>query len=223
MAFLGDLGSAKTTLCTRYLILTKKLHPEKKIYCNYTLYNYPFELLDLMDLYLNHQNEKNIIVVADELYTMMDSRVATSYRNRIESYFVAMTRKKDADFFVTMQYEKFVDCRLAPFIKVKYIMEKIMQRHILYIDNIKYTYLKPHPYLFKCTLFDERDNNHPICKEFIFNGLRWFPEFNTDEVILPPEDVLLNIKLNKLKKEVQYTKLLNKKKELENNEKQTIN
>lgn len=206
VAFLGDVGTGKTTMCTRHTILTKKLHPNKRLYCNYHLSNVPYEELDLMELYLDKPEEKGLIISIDEIYTTMDSRISSSYRNRIESYFIAMTRKADADLFVTMQYETFVDCRLSPFVKVKYVMESIPLIKNIVIDGKEYEYIQPHPYLFKFTLYDERSGKLSI-QEGYFDGRRWFNEFNTDQIIKPPEDVLMNIKINKMKKKVQYERL----------------
>jgi hypothetical protein len=207
VAFLGDLGSGKTTSCVRLAILTKKIHPQKKMYSNLHLKNYGYIPLDLMDLYLNHQEVRDTIIIIDEIYTMMDCRISGSYRNRIESYFVAMTRKAQADLFVTMQYEMFVDCRLSPFVKVKYIMETIPIKYNVVIDNIQYSYIKPHPYKFKCTVFDDRNSNNPTIKEFIFDGRRWFNEFDTNQYILPPDDIIQRIKIKQMKDKIQYEKL----------------
>lgn len=209
VAFLGDLGSGKSTLCARQTILTKKLHPQKILYSNMHFYNYPYMELDLMELYLHHQEVRDTIIVIDEIYTTMDCRISSSYRNRIESYFIAMTRKAKADLFVTMQYETFVDCRLSPFVKVKYIMETIPVLHKIVLDGREYSYTKPHPYLFKCTLYDERNSNVPIMKEFKFDGRRWFDEFNTDQYIRPPEDVIQRIEIRQMKDRLLHAKLKN--------------
>jgi hypothetical protein len=138
---------------------------------------------------------------------MMDCRVSGSYRNRLESYFVAMTRKAKADFFMTMQYEKFTDWRLSAFIKVKYIMESIPVKHDIEIDGIQYSYVKPHPYMFKTTLIDERNGSDIIVRDFIFDGRRWFNEFNTDEYILPPDDLIQTIRIKQMKDKIQFDKL----------------
>lgn len=108
VAVLGDLGSGKTTNAVRIVKLTKQMHPEKTIYSNIHLNNLSYKPLDLMELYLNQPDEKNIIIFGDEFYNMMDSRISSSYRNIIESYYVAMSRKAKADFILTMQYEKSV-------------------------------------------------------------------------------------------------------------------
>lgn len=216
MAFLGDLGSGKTTLMTRQAILTKKLHPEKIIYSNYVLNNYQYEELDLMDLYLNHQEVRDTIILIDEIYTMMDSRLSSSHRNEVESYFIAMTRKAKADLFVTMQYETFTDCRLSPFIKVKYVMETVPVEYKATIENVEYCYVKPHPYLFKVHLFDDRNTGNPIYREFIFDGRKWFKEFNTDQYILPPKDVLQRIELKQVETELRLEKTKRKLEELKN-------
>lgn len=207
IAYLGDLGSGKTTKCTRDIILTKLMHPNKKMFLNYHLYNYDYTVLDMMELYLNHPDERDLIIGIDEIYTTMDCRISSSYRNRIESYFMAMTRKAKADLFITMQYETFVDCRLSPFIKVKYIMEAIPIKKTVVINGIEYSYNVNHPNIFKCTLIDERNSNNPIIKEFHFDGLRWFTEFNTDEYIKPPEDVLRTMEIKQMKDKITYAKL----------------
>jgi hypothetical protein len=206
-AYLGDLGSGKTTKCTRDTILNKQMHPNKKIYSNVHFNNLEYEQLDLMDLYLNHPEIRDTIIVCDEFYTTMDCRVSGSYRNRVESYFIAMTRKAKADVNITMQYETFTDCRLSPFIKVKYIMETIPVKHLIYIDGKEFTYVKPHPYMFKCHLYDDRNECNPITKDFIFDGRRWFNEFNTEQYIQPPEDVINRIKIKQMKDKIQLDKL----------------
>lgn len=218
IAFLGDLGSGKTTLMTRTAILTKKLHPQKTLYSNYKFNNYDYVDLDLMDLYLNHQDVRDVIICIDEIYTMMDSRLSGSHRNEVESYFIAMTRKAKADLFVTMQYETFTDCRLSPFINVKYIMEKIMIPVSIILDNKEYHYIKPHPYLFKATLFDDRVSGNLSIKEFVFDGRKWFNEFNTEQYILPPKDILNRIELRKVETELKLEKSKRKLEELKNGE-----
>lgn len=207
IAFLGDLGSGKTTKAVRDAILTKQLHPIKKIYSNVHLNNYPYENLDLMKMYLDDDDVRDTIILGDEFYTTMDCRVSSSHRSLVESYFIAMTRKARADFYLTMQYEKFTDCRLAPFVKVRYIMEKIYYYKRIVLNGVQYTYKIPHPYMFKCTLYDERDDSNMIVKEFKFDGRRWFDEFNTDQYIKPPEDTMMRIKIKQMKDKIQYEKL----------------
>lgn len=206
VAVLGDLGSGKTTNAVRIVKLTKQMHPEKTIYSNIHLNNLSYKPLDLMELYLNQPDEKNIIIFGDEFYNMMDSRISSSYRNIIESYYVAMSRKAKADFILTMQYEKFVDCRLAPFVKVKYIMEGIPVNYFFYMAGKKYSYIRYHPFMFKMNIFDERSGKL-VVTEKIFNGSRWFKEFDSYKIVLPPKDVIQNVKLKQLEKEVKYKKL----------------
>lgn len=207
VAFLGPLGSGKTTMLTRYGILTKQIHPYKKMYCNYKLLNYEYSELDLMDLYLKHPDEQNLILLADEIWTTMDCRVSSSYRNEVEGYFTAMTRKAKADFGFSTQFESFVDLRLSAFVKVKYIMEPIPILRSFISKGVKYYYKDNHPYKFKCHIIDERDEYNIIEKDFTFDGRKWFQEFNTYETIRPPKDIIQRIEINQMKREIQHKKL----------------
>ena len=80
----GGLGSGKTCMLTRYAYLSHLMG--KRIISNYKLENIPFTNLDMVDLYLNHPDMNNYIIVADELYTFMDCRSSMSVRNKLESY-----------------------------------------------------------------------------------------------------------------------------------------
>jgi hypothetical protein len=206
IGILGGLGSGKTCMLTRYAILTKKLHPNKKIVSNYHLHNYKYSLLDMMDLYLNQKDIDDMIILGDEFYTSMDCRVSSSYRNRIESYFIAMTRKKKADFFFTCQYEKFMDCRLAPFVKIRLVMEGIPILKKTVLDGVEYKYTVYHPYIFRCTLFDDRNIANPTKNTFMFDGRRWFKEYNTEQVIYPPDDYIDKVKVHERKRKLKKEK-----------------
>ena len=86
-------------------------------------------------------------------------------------------------------------------------MEIIPVEHALVIDGIEYKYVKPHPYMFKCHLYDDRNGNGTVQNDFIFDGRRWFKEFDTNQYIAPPDDMIMRIKIKQMKDKIQCDKL----------------
>lgn len=67
------------------------------------------------DYFVQHvqdQEMENCILILDEAYLYMDSRSGQSKMNKLFSYFIAQTRKRDVDMFVAVQHIDLVDKRL---------------------------------------------------------------------------------------------------------------
>jgi len=176
----GDLGSGKTCMLTRYGC---KASMVKDLCSNYHYNNVPYDKFDMVDLYVNKPDLKNFMICADELYTFMDCRTSMSKRNRLESYFVLQTRKKNVDLYFTAQYSELVDSRLIKFVSIWIKMENI------WLKSKTTGLLYKHPYLFLATFHDYRKSDNINVFTRKFDGRRWFNEYNTDEVIYPPEDI----------------------------------
>ena len=178
----GGLGSGKTCLLTKYAILS---HIQGKMnISNYHLRRIPYKKLDMVDLYINHPDLKNMFIGGDELYTFMDCRTSISKRNRLESYFVAQTRKANVDLYFTSQFSSFVDLRLIKFVDLVIQMENI------WLINKKTGIKYKHPYLFIMTITDYRDPHNISSRTCRFDGRQWFKEYDTNERIYPPEDFI---------------------------------
>lgn len=177
----GSLGSGKTAMLTRYGL---KSSTNRNVISNYHLKNISYMKLDMVDLYFNHPDLKNMVLLGDELYTFMDCRTSMSKRNRLESYFITQTRKKNVDLYFTTQFSEFVDMRLIAFVSVWIKMENIWLQ-----SNVTGMMYK-HPYKFIANFHDYRNQDN--IKHFvrIFDGRQWFEEYDTDEVIYPPDDIL---------------------------------
>lgn len=177
----GDLGTGKTCIMTKYALDYFKMG--RKIISNYKLNNIPYEKLDIVDIYLNKPDLKNIVILGDELYTFMDCRTAMSQRNRLESYFIAQTRKRNCDVVFTSQYEDFIDFRLIRFVNINIDMENIW----VYSKSLEMSV--KHPYLFLVSLTDYRQSKNIKHYKKIFDGRNYFNEYNTEEQIYPPEEI----------------------------------
>jgi hypothetical protein len=112
----GYIGSGKTLLMTFLLNAYQKAG--KKIISNYYL-DFPhqsisFEQIQKMQL-------SNCVLGLDELTVWLDSRLSMTKQNRIISYFVLQTRKRDVDLLATTQDFGMLDLRLRR--QTNYIIE----------------------------------------------------------------------------------------------------
>ena len=178
----GDLGTGKTAMLTRYGCKSS-LH-KAHVLANYHLNSINYRPFDMVDLYINEPELSDMIILGDELYTFMDCRTSMSVRNRLESYFITQTRKKNCDLYFTTQFSELVDYRLIYFASVWVEMENIWMWDNNIQDKVK------HPYLFKATFHDYRDTKNINVTTMQFDGRIWFKEYNTNEVIYPPDDIL---------------------------------
>lgn len=107
--FVGRRGRGKTLLMTRRLYRRYKMG--YKIYTNYNV-EFPHEKLDAVKLMEMGKELHNCAMGVDELQTMIDSRNSMSIRNKLISYFILQTRKRNVVLFGTTQHERMIDIRL---------------------------------------------------------------------------------------------------------------
>lgn len=188
----GGVGTGKTCYLVRCSLQARKMG--KMVLCNFTFFNIEYKKMDLTDLYLNYPDLTDIFLAYDEFYTEMDCRVSGKLRNRLQSYLIAQTRKKNCDLYATAQFNQFMDLRLIKFVDIW-----AECRNVWIIQNEK---IRKHPFLFDITVHDYRtDPYNPIDREFRFDGRRYFSEYDTNELILPREDYIYEDK--KIKKIVK--------------------
>lgn len=96
----GKMGSGKTLFMT---YLAYVLSKEQNIISNYRL-NFPHKIIKRSDI-LNYAQSKtqlkDCLLILDELQTIMDCR--TSFKNKIATYFMLQTRKRNVDMAWTSQ------------------------------------------------------------------------------------------------------------------------
>lgn len=112
VGFIGRMGSGKTLSMVKYAYEYYKLG--YKIYSNIKL-NFPYTeytINELVDYANNDTTFYKSVVLCDEMHIMLDSRASGSKRNRIITYFLLQTRKRDVKLFYTTQFFHQVDKRL---------------------------------------------------------------------------------------------------------------
>ena len=156
----GTLGSGKTCMLTRYAYLAYE--QGRRIISNYHL-NFDHEYLNIKDLFEKREQLHNCFLAIDEMQVFLDCRLSASKQNRLFSYFILQTRKRNVDLYFTTQDISMIDLRL-----LRHLSIYIKMSNIYYRDeggNIQ-----KHPYLFFAEFHDYRDPDNISTQVKIFDG-----------------------------------------------------
>lgn len=158
IAFIGSQSSGKT-LSMVYYAYAKHLQGYD-IYSNLKL-NFPFKIFTQKELIEYTKNQKQFnksVFLIDEAHLFFDSRSGMSNKNKVMSYFITQTSKRDCELYVTTQRFNQLDLRFREncdyniycdrHLKIKdeyFIIPKTMKRKLtdyfnqrLYIINVIY-------------------------------------------------------------------------------------
>jgi len=100
----GGLGSGKSLFLTIYA-----LHSNKHIVSNFTLFDKEYEKLDIYKLISGEYSD--CVILIDEVYQYLDSRNSMSELNKLFSYFLFQSRKKNVELFICAQLRGTIDIR----------------------------------------------------------------------------------------------------------------
>lgn len=169
------MGSGKTLYATRYAI---RYFCEKGLY-DQAFANYHIEspnpgrqvtLLDY-DAFKSLSGLKNALVIIDEAYLWLDSRMSSSRNNRNVSYLVLQSRKRGFDILYTAQIKSSVDLRLRELSDVWVYCEHIKRAHkFIYTEVMRSAFI---PRMREMDLAEK-------------DAERIYPYFDTREVVINP-------------------------------------
>lgn len=112
-AFLGEMSSGKTLFMSMMAYYWHKFYG-KTIYSNYNL-TFPFKPIT-DDFFMDFMNPKwnlhDCILIVDELTVHMDARCSMSKKNKMYSYFILQSKKRNVKLYFTAQVFRQVDLRL---------------------------------------------------------------------------------------------------------------
>lgn len=103
---LGNLGSGKTLL-----MVILAYYADKPIVANF---NIQFDDKEVEEFNLNRflqADYENCVILLDEAYTYLESRISGSELNRIMSYILFQSRKKNVELYITAQLLSSLDKR----------------------------------------------------------------------------------------------------------------
>lgn len=106
---IGRRGNGKTLLMVRRLYRRWKMG--YRIITNFWV-DFPHETLDAARLVEMGDDLKNCAIGIDEFHVLADSRNSGRERNKMISYFILQTRKRNVVLYYTTQHEMQVDVRV---------------------------------------------------------------------------------------------------------------
>lgn len=112
VTFEGQMGSGKSTAAVAFAYEEHEVN-DRRIISNVHL-NFPstkFSLEWFLEHLADHEME-NCVLFLDEMYQIADSRSSGSKLNKVFTYFMVQTRKRDVDVYFCTHYLDHVDLRL---------------------------------------------------------------------------------------------------------------
>jgi len=168
----GGLGSGKTLLMTRYLYSDQQ--KGLQVMANYGL-NFPHEKLDVLSLMQSEIDLHGVSIGIDEATVFLDCRRSSSKMNRLLSYWVLQTRKRDVTLYFCTQDFGMIDFRLMNHTHIRILADPVYDKDGNEIENVR-----------QYRSFDMRNPRRPKVKQFIMNIEPYFGLYDTNEIILPP-------------------------------------
>ncbi len=181
VGIIGDRGCGKTLSMAKTVM--EMLKKGRQIYTNFHLnkkhipkkYHKQLHLIDNKFLkdYKDFKLYKCCLFI-DEIYIYIDARMSGSKKNRIWSYFINQTRKRDVDLYFTTQFFRQVEIRLRMNTEFFVFPAKITKKGStdIYIYNKIYAY----------------KNNLKLVGVENFLGNDYFDVYDTDEIIALDEE-----------------------------------
>jgi hypothetical protein len=171
----GPIGSGKTILMVRYL--RKDFVKGKAIFANLGLKNMKYEKVDMSKILDMHENQFNLNKCSlgiDEITVFADCRCSGSKLNRLISYFILQSRKRNVDIYFTTQNLNMVDFRLIDYMDLQINCHKVLDKRGQEIEGFG-----------RYIVYDLRDAKNIGVKEFILDYRPYYKYYDTFEVILP--------------------------------------
>jgi deoxyadenosine/deoxycytidine kinase len=167
----GDVGSGKTLLTTH--IANKDTRP---VFANYHINIPRFTYLEPEMLFsMKNKNEPRIVII-DEAYNWLESRLSGRPINVYSSYILFQSRKRGIDFFLTDQLFETIDLRFRKMVNIEIYCEAVPEGFEYIIQKIsRRKVFKPKklimPYKYAETIFplyDSWEFIDPIDKDMMF-------------------------------------------------------
>lgn len=168
----GGLGSGKTIMMARYLY--QDALSGFDVRANFGL-KFKSNDLDVKELLETGKELRNVTIGLDEITVFIDCRKSMSKMNRLISYFILQSRKRNVNIYYTTQDFDMVDKRLIQHTHIQIVAEKIY-----YSDG------REIPDYRRYTILDFRNpkNLKPI--NFVVDISNYYDLYDTDEIIKPP-------------------------------------
>ncbi len=111
ISFEGPMGNNKSTSAVAIAYEKHRLFG-RKVISNQHL-SFPYTQFDIA-YFLEHYSDEeltNCVLLMDEFYQIADARASASKLNRLWTYFIVQTRKRDVDLFICTHHLDYIDKR----------------------------------------------------------------------------------------------------------------
>jgi len=202
IVFIGGRNSGKTLSMT--IEAYKKYKQGYKIYSNYHL-NFPYTpytVDDLMSFAESGMYFGNTIFLVDEAHIYFDS-YSKGRRNMIMSYFINQSSKNDIDVYLSTQFSRqlFIRIRLNTEVVVesscRVILYKTKDSKPTIVENYR---KKPNDYHTIVYVYNRfikfSDTGNDKIMKRMFKGNKYFPLYDTHEVIKQQSDMFQRAKVD---------------------------
>jgi hypothetical protein len=131
----GSFGSGKTLLLT-YIALKYAEMENYDVYANYHIKHEKVKVIEPEDfIEINPESsDKRVFIALDEIYAWLDSRFSLSKVNRLLSWVILQSRKRNMDIGYTAQMSGTVDLRMRGMTDLVVVAENIN-------DGFKYAFI----------------------------------------------------------------------------------
>ena len=172
----GGLGSGKSAIMVKYLNVDKHKY-NKHIMCNIGLEGMEYEPIDVYKLLEYEEGNTSLYDITlgiDELTVFADCRTSMSKRNRVLSYLVLQSRKRNVDVYYTTQDLQMIDFRIVDHTPITVHAEKLFNKKNEEIDHYR-----------KYTIIDRTNPKRPKLTTFIMDLRPLYDLYDTDEIVQP--------------------------------------
>lgn len=175
IAFLGTVGSGKTLSAVREAFQYYKMG--HTVYANMGL-SFPHVKLDKKTfdtLIENKEGLQDAVILIDEMHIWLDSRSSMKKKNRLLTYFILQTRKRNVRMLVTTQHMDQIDKRLRNTLDIIVYCKNVSNKTSLVTNArtiIKQEFWQPYA----------SDPNKPPQQRLILAN-PWFDKYDTKEMV----------------------------------------
>jgi len=163
-------------MLVRYLI--KDYLKGHRIMANFGLNNIKYDSISIPELlvYTKENIElSNITIGIDELTVFVDCRMSGSKANRVFSYFILQSRKRNVNIYYTTQDMRMIEKRVVAHTPIVVYCEQIYDNGIEIKGYSRYS------------IYDFRNPREPKVTKFILKLEPYYGYYDTNEVIQPLE------------------------------------
>ena len=173
----GIKGSGKT--CYTTALLCESYRQGRTVYANYHL-RFPYTPLNMEQIIEDMENLQNVAIAIDEAQIYFDCRMSASKQNRLFSYLMLQSRKRNVDINMTSQQLFNVDIRIRR--NLDYLYECVPMVEVMPGRYRRATVEEIEARVIDKIFIRETNYAQEGVRSFLFDPKPYFPLYDSDEL-----------------------------------------